>query len=75
MGLKISFNPRDIARRFGKAYDYFVHGKADPRQINCLALKKLVIFTREQGGEAHCQVNNLGLPNGVMFDWLDEVLE
>lgn len=101
MGLKISFNPRDIARRFGKAYDYFVNGKADPRQINCPALlmagegeapitlqiarecyeqlpnpkKKLVIFTREQCGEAHCQVNNLGLPNEVMFDWLNEVLE
>ncbi len=36
-------------------------------------LKKLVIFTREEGGEAHCQVNNLALPNGVMFDWLDTV--
>lgn len=36
--------------------------------------KKLVIFTQEQGGAAHCQVDNLGLPNRVMFDWLDEVL-
>lgn len=100
MGLKISFNPADIARRFGKAYDYLVHGKADPRQIKCPALlmagegeapitltiarecyeqlpnphKKLVIFTKEEGGEAHCQVNNLSLPNGVMLDWLEEVL-
>ena len=32
-------------------------------------------FTREQGGEAHCQVNNLALPNEVMFDWLDEGFE
>jgi pimeloyl-ACP methyl ester carboxylesterase len=36
-------------------------------------LKKLVIFTKEQGGEAHCQINNLALPNQVMFDWLDLV--
>ena len=36
-------------------------------------MKKLVIFTKEEGGEAHCQVNNLALPNGVMFDWLDRV--
>jgi pimeloyl-ACP methyl ester carboxylesterase len=35
--------------------------------------KQLRIFTRDEGGEAHCQVNNLALPNGVMFDWLDEV--
>jgi pimeloyl-ACP methyl ester carboxylesterase len=35
--------------------------------------KRLVIFTRAEGGEAHCQVNNLALPNRVMFDWLDDV--
>ncbi len=35
--------------------------------------KLLRIFTRAEGGEAHCQVNNLALPNRVMFDWLDEV--
>jgi pimeloyl-ACP methyl ester carboxylesterase len=99
MGLKVSFNPKDIARRFGKAYDYFFNGRADPRRISCPTLclagegeasitlriarecyerlphpkKKLVIFTREQGSEAHCQVDNLALPNGVIFDWLDEV--
>jgi pimeloyl-ACP methyl ester carboxylesterase len=99
MGLRISFDPRDIARRIGKAYDYLFYGRADPRQIPCPVLclagegeapitlkiarecyaqlphplKKLVIFTREQGGDAHCQVNNLALPNGVIFDWLDQV--
>lgn len=35
--------------------------------------KQLVIFTEEDGGEAHCQVNNLALPNRVIFDWLDTV--
>jgi pimeloyl-ACP methyl ester carboxylesterase len=99
MGLKISLNPRDIARRIGKAYDYLAHGKADPRKIECPTLcmagedeasitlqiareslaqlphpmKKLVVFTREEGGAAHCQVNNPALPNQVIFDWLDEV--
>lgn len=99
MGLRISFNPRDIGRRIAKAYDYFVHGRADPRKIACPTLclagageapitlqitrecdaklphpqKKVVIFAREEGGEAHCQVNNLALPNQTIFDWLDEV--
>lgn len=99
-GLKISLNPRDIAARFAKAWDYLTHGKVDPRQITCPALllagegeapvtlditracyaqlpnpkKKMVIFTQAQGGALHCQVNNLALPNQVMFDWLDEVL-
>jgi hypothetical protein len=99
MGLRISLNPRDSARRFAKAYDYLVYGTADPRKIPCPTLclagegeapitlqiarecfaqlphpaKKLVIFTRAEGGEAHCQVNNLALPNRVMFDWLDAV--
>jgi pimeloyl-ACP methyl ester carboxylesterase len=36
--------------------------------------KKLVIFTAEQGSEAHCQVNNPELPNQTIFDWLDELL-
>jgi hypothetical protein len=36
-------------------------------------LKKLIIFTHEEGGGAHCQVDNLRLPNTAMFDWLDNV--
>ena len=101
MGLKFSFNPRDIFHRMVKAYDYFRFGKVKPSEIYCPTLclagegeakitldiarecfaqlpsprKKLVIFTQAQGGEAHCQVNNLALPNQVMFDWLDEVLQ
>jgi pimeloyl-ACP methyl ester carboxylesterase len=98
-GLKISFNPKDIAARFRKAWDYLNNGKVDVRQIYCPTLllacegeaeitlkivrecfeqlpnplKKMVIFTREQGGEAHCQVDNLALPNRTIFDWLDGV--
>jgi pimeloyl-ACP methyl ester carboxylesterase len=37
--------------------------------------KKLQIFTRADGGEAHCQVDNLALPNGVMFGWLRDVFD
>lgn len=37
-------------------------------------LKKLVIFTREDGSDLHCQVDNLALLNRVMFDWLDKVM-
>lgn len=99
-GLKISFNPKDIAARFGKAWDYLTNGKVDVRQIPCPALllagegeapvtldilracyaqlphpqKKMVIFTRAQGGEAHCQINQLDLPNRTIFDWLATVL-
>jgi pimeloyl-ACP methyl ester carboxylesterase len=98
-GLKISFNPKDIASRFGKGWDYLTNGKVDVKQIRCPALllvgegeadvtlkivrecfeqlpnaqKKMVVFTREQGGEAHCQVDNLALPNKTIFDWLDDV--
>jgi alpha-beta hydrolase superfamily lysophospholipase len=100
-GLKISFNPRDIAARFGKAWDYLTNGKVDVSRIACPVLllagegeaevtlkivrecfdrlpdprKKMVIFTREQGSEAHCQIDNLALPNQTMFDWLDEIFD
>jgi len=37
-------------------------------------LKRLATFPKEQGGDAHCQVNNVELPNKVMFDWLEDVL-
>lgn len=98
-GLKISFNPKDIAARFQKAWDYLTNGKVDVREIHCPVLllagegespvtleitrecfeqlpnpqKKMVIFTREQGSEAHCQVDNLDLPNQTIFDWLEAV--
>lgn len=36
--------------------------------------KKLRILTAAEGGEAHCQVNNLGLLNGVILDWLKTII-
>jgi hypothetical protein len=38
------------------------------------AAKQWRLFTAEEGADAHCQVNNLGLMQQVVFDWLDEVL-
>ena len=35
--------------------------------------KRLAILTKEQGGAAHCQVDNLELLSRVIFDWLDQV--
>lgn len=98
-GAKIKWELKPILKRFGMAYDYFAHGKADCKRITCATLcmagageapithemaqkcfaelphpqKKLVILTREEGGEAHCQVNNLPLLNRVIFDWLEQV--
>lgn len=98
-GAKIKWELKPILKRFGMAYDYLVHGKADCKRITCATLcmagegeadithkmankcfeqlphpqKKLVILTKEEGGEAHCQVNNLPLLNQVIFDWLEEV--
>lgn len=34
---------------------------------------QLVVFTAEQGSDAHCQVDNLALPNRTIFDWLDTI--
>jgi len=99
LGLRISANLGDLARRFAKAYDYLAHGKADVRHILCPCLllagegeapitltiaremvgrlthpmTRLHIFTGAEGGEAHCQVDNLELPNNLMFDWLASV--
>lgn len=100
MGLRISLRPRDLLRRFAKAYDYLAYGRANPRAIACPTLclagegeapvtlriarecydrlphpdSELIVFTRAQGGEAHCQVDRLDLPNSAMFAWLDGVL-
>ena len=35
--------------------------------------KAFRIFTAEEGADAHCQLNHLGLMQQVVFDWLGEV--
>ncbi len=37
--------------------------------------KKLMIFTKADGTETHCQVDNLGLLDDAVLDWLDSVLK
>lgn len=34
--------------------------------------KRLAILTKDIGGAAHCQIDNLELLNRVIFDWLEE---
>ena len=31
------------------------------------------IVTEEEGGEAHCQLNNFPLARQIMFDWIETV--
>jgi hypothetical protein len=35
--------------------------------------KAFRVFVAADGADAHCQINNLGLMQQVVFDWLDEV--
>lgn len=37
------------------------------------APRQMRIFTADEGAEAHCQSNNLGLMHAAVFDWLDEL--
>lgn len=43
------------------------------RGVSGLVAKHL--FTIEEGADAHCQVNNLGLAAAVVYDWLDELFD
>jgi dienelactone hydrolase len=37
--------------------------------------KELKVFTREEGGYHHCQVDNVSIGTAYMWDWVAEVLE
>lgn len=37
--------------------------------------KKMKIFTREEGGYHHCQIDNQSICSTYMWDWLEDVLE
>ena len=39
------------------------------------ARKELKIFTREEGGYHHCQVDNVSIGTAYMWDWLEDVLQ
>ena len=33
------------------------------------------VFTREEGGYHHCQIDNQSICSAYMWDWLEQVLE
>lgn len=37
--------------------------------------KTMKIFTREEGGYHHCQIDNQSICSSYMWDWLEKVLE
>ncbi|MGC2714023.1 MAG: alpha/beta hydrolase, partial [Pseudolabrys sp.] len=37
--------------------------------------KTMKIFTREEGGYHHCQIDNQSICSAYMWDWLENVLE
>ena len=37
--------------------------------------KTFKVFTRDEGGDHHCQSDNVSLGTAYMWDWLEEVLE
>ncbi len=62
-----------------------VHGEADsqiPLEVarRCFDAvgsqqKALKVFTREEGGSHHCQVDNVTIGVAYMWDWLEDVLQ
>src|SRR6476660_9800605 len=62
-----------------------LHGEGDeqiPLQEaqKCLAAvgsknKTMKIFTREEGGYHHCQIDNQSICSAYMWDWLEQILE
>ena len=37
--------------------------------------KHMKVFTREEGGYHHCQIDNLSIGTAYMWDWLEDVLQ
>lgn len=58
------------------AEDHFIPFKMHKKQVAALTGARSVterIFTREEHGQNHCQVGNIGLALQVMADWLHKV--
>jgi len=56
---------KELIRQTEELYDYV---KDNPKN-------KLRRFSAAEGGDAHCQINNLKLAHIEVFEWLDAVLE
>jgi pimeloyl-ACP methyl ester carboxylesterase len=57
------------------AGDHFIPLKMHYKQVNALKNARSLtarIFTREEQGQNHCQVGNMGLALGVMLKWIEE---
>ena len=37
--------------------------------------KTMKVFTREEGGYHHCQIDNVSIGTSYMWDWLERVLK
>ena len=40
-----------------------------------LRAKRAQVFTREEGGYHHCQVDNVSIGTAFMWDWVADVLK
>lgn len=57
------------------AEDHFIPLKMHYKQVNALKNARSVtarIFTKEEQGQNHCQVGNIGLALDVMLKWIEE---
>jgi hypothetical protein len=57
------------------AEDHFIPLKMHYLQVNALKNARSVaarIFTREEQGQNHCQIGNIGLALDVMMKWINE---
>ncbi len=57
------------------AEDHFIPLKMHYKQVNALKNARSLtarIFTREEQGQNHCQVGNIGLSLDVMLKWIEE---
>ncbi|MFI1762666.1 hypothetical protein ACH41H_11540 [Streptomyces sp. NPDC020800] len=58
-------------------YFYRAAGEeSDPRRLyrHLTAPKKLLTFTEEEGGDAHCHPGAVRLAVARIFDWLDDTI-
>jgi pimeloyl-ACP methyl ester carboxylesterase len=57
------------------AEDHFIPLKMHYKQVNALKNARSLtarIFTREEQGQNHCQIGNIGLAHDVMLKWIEE---
>ncbi len=56
--------------------DHFIPFKRHKKQVQALTNANSVttrVFTKEEHGQNHCQIGNIGLALDVMVKWIDEI--